>query len=131
MLNSTSISDSGLEYLKDLKNLKDLQLRLTSVSDVGLQHLHGLKKLEDLDLQQTKVTPQGIADLQKALPNCKIESDSLTTNDPDRRAAEWVLSIGGQVDVIANDKKVTANRLEDLPKDHSLWLRLVLMITRR
>jgi len=61
MLNSTSISDSGLEYLKDLKNLKDLQLRLTSVSDVGLQHLHGLKKLEDLDLQQTKVTPQGIA----------------------------------------------------------------------
>jgi len=117
MLNSTSISDSGLEYLKDLKNLKDLQLRLTSVSDVGLQHLHGLKKLEDLDLQQTKVTPQGIADLQKALPNCKIESDSLTTNDPDRRAAEWVLSIGGQVDVIANDKKVTANRLEDLPKE--------------
>ena len=69
------ITDSGLLHLKDLKNLKKLGLGLTPVTDLGLQHLHGLKNLESLDLQETKVTPQGIAELQKALPNCKIVSD--------------------------------------------------------
>ncbi len=37
--------------------------------------------------------------------------------NPDRRAAEWVLSIGGQVAVFANDKKVAAKRLENLPTE--------------
>ncbi|WP_232103766.1 protein kinase domain-containing protein [Gimesia algae] len=74
-LTNCKITDSGLEHLQDLKNLRDLRLDLTPVSDAGLQHLYGLKKLENLDLRETKVTPQGIADLQKVLPNCKIESD--------------------------------------------------------
>lgn len=74
-VSNCNISDSGLEHLSDLKSLTDLGLNLTSITDVGLQHLTGLSKLETLDLQETKVTPQGIANLQKALPNCKVESD--------------------------------------------------------
>ncbi|MCH9655585.1 MAG: hypothetical protein K0U86_09530 [Planctomycetes bacterium] len=74
-ITNCKITDSGLEHLKDSKNLKSLELQLTPVTDIGLQHLHGLKKLESLDLRETKVTPRGVADLQKALPNCKISSD--------------------------------------------------------
>ena len=74
-ITNCKITDSGLTHLKDLKNLRDLRLDLTPISDAGLQHLYGLKKLEDLNLRNTKVTAQGIAELQKALPNCKIVSD--------------------------------------------------------
>jgi len=35
-------------------------------------HLKGLTKLQKLFLASTKVTDAGVADLQKALPNCKI-----------------------------------------------------------
>jgi len=36
-------------------------------------HLKGLTKLQRLDLKKyTRITEAGIADLQKALPNCKI-----------------------------------------------------------
>ncbi|QDU15061.1 Serine/threonine-protein kinase PknB [Gimesia maris] len=71
----TAVGDKGLQHISGLDNLTVLSLDGNQVTDVGLQHLHGLKKLEYLDLESTKVTPQGIADLQKALPNCKIVSD--------------------------------------------------------
>lgn len=74
-ITNCKITDSGLEHLKDLKNLKTLGLQLTPVTDLGLQHLYSLKMLMSLNLRQTKVTPQGIANLQKALPKCKIVSD--------------------------------------------------------
>jgi len=35
-------------------------------------HIKGLTQLQDLGLQQTKVTDAGIAEMEKALPNCKI-----------------------------------------------------------
>ena len=38
----------------------------------GLVHLKGLTKLQRLKLGGTKVTDAGVADLQKALSNCKI-----------------------------------------------------------
>jgi hypothetical protein len=35
-------------------------------------HLKGLTRLETLTLGGTKITDTGVAELQKALPNCKI-----------------------------------------------------------
>jgi hypothetical protein len=35
-------------------------------------HLKGLTNLQELSLYYTKVTDAGVANLQKALPNCKI-----------------------------------------------------------
>ena len=37
-----------------------------------LVHLKGLTKLQALYLNGTKVTDAGVAELKKALPNCKI-----------------------------------------------------------
>lgn len=40
---------------------------------VGIKELAKLQKLEWLMLDRTKVTKAGVAELKKALPNCKIE----------------------------------------------------------
>ena len=66
------ITDAGLVHLKGLTNLEQLDLVDTQVTDAGLVHLKGLTKLRTLFLDSTQVTDAGIADLQKALPKCKI-----------------------------------------------------------
>jgi serine/threonine protein kinase/Leucine-rich repeat (LRR) protein len=91
-LNATRLTDAGLALLKDFKGLRHIDVRSTQVTDAGIQRLESLTNLEHLDLQETKVTDQGVARLRQALPNCRI-----AWGDPDRRAAEWVLSVGGSL----------------------------------
>jgi hypothetical protein len=71
-LENTGITDAGLEHLKGLVHLRYLNLYGTGVTDAGLEHLKGLASLGNLYLWQTKVTDAGEANLQKALPNVKI-----------------------------------------------------------
>jgi uncharacterized membrane protein len=72
-LDNTQVSDAGLAVFKDCKNLTGLTLSETQVSDTGIKHLAGLKNLGSLDLRGTKATAAGVAELQKALPKCKID----------------------------------------------------------
>ena len=66
-------TDLGLKhYLAALETHTALNLSGWKITDAGLVHLKGLTKLETLSLNFTKVTDAGVADLQKALPNCKI-----------------------------------------------------------
>ena len=44
----------------------------SQIDRLGLVHLKGLTRLETLTLGGTKITEAGVAELQKALPNCKI-----------------------------------------------------------
>ena len=69
---STRVRDADLKELKDLKQLTSLQLGGGRVTDAGLKGLKDLKQLTSLNLGSTKVTDDGVADLQKALPGCKI-----------------------------------------------------------
>jgi len=69
----TKVTDTGLEYLKELTRLQDLNLAGTRVTDAGLVHLKGLTKLQGLHLRKAKVTDAGVKELLKALPNCKID----------------------------------------------------------
>ena len=67
------VTDAGLKELADLPGLEDLSLTFCEgVTDAGLKELAGLKGLRKLYLFGTKVTDAGVADLQKALPDCKI-----------------------------------------------------------
>ena len=50
----------------------ELSLHDTKITDAGLVHLKGLTGLQSLGLSGPKITDAGVADLQKALPNCKI-----------------------------------------------------------
>ena len=69
---SSQITDAGVVHLKGLTGLQTLNLYRTKVTDAGLVHLKGLTGLQTLGLGGTKITDAGVADLQKALPNCKI-----------------------------------------------------------
>jgi serine/threonine protein kinase/Leucine-rich repeat (LRR) protein len=69
---ATRVSNAGLAHLKEMTKLEFLNLSWTSVGDDGLKHLAGLKSLTRLAIDGTKVTRDGVAELQKALPNCKI-----------------------------------------------------------
>ena len=71
-VNREATTDTVLVHLKGLTNLQDLNLP-SQITDAGLVHLKGMTGLQTLYLRGTKVTDAGVADLQKALPNCKIE----------------------------------------------------------
>ena len=66
------ITGKGLESLKDLPNLQVVQLIGTHTTDQDLQSLRVLSKLVFIDLKDTKVTDAGVAELKKALPNCRV-----------------------------------------------------------
>ena len=56
-LSYTHVSDLGLERLRPLKGVTDLNLRYAEhVTDEGLAHLKGWKKLEKIDVTGTKIT---------------------------------------------------------------------------
>ena len=62
---STSITDVGMKELKNLKHLTNLELRYTKVTDAGLKELRELKQLRTLNLWGTQVTDAGIKELKE------------------------------------------------------------------
>lgn len=64
--------DEPLGEIATISSLHCLSLMGSSVSDEGLQHLKQLKELVALDLKETDVPEAGVAALKNALPNCEI-----------------------------------------------------------
>ena len=129
-LTGIRLSDMGLAHFQNSKNLTSLKLDLTTVSDRGLERITGHTNLSLLQLMQTKVTEAGVKKLSAALPGCKIEWDGgsviqpSNSTDPDRRAAAYVLSIGGSVQVNEDSRELTTS--SQLPHD-PLRLKVVLL----
>jgi serine/threonine protein kinase len=65
-LTGTKVSDVGLAHFKDCENLTILALGRTRVSDMGLAHFKEWKDLTYLCLDYTKVTDRGLAHLKGA-----------------------------------------------------------------
>src|SRR5580765_2984691 len=57
-LDATLITDAGLKHLQVLRQLRRLQVAYSAVTDAGLQHLETLSNLEGLNTRRTKVTPE-------------------------------------------------------------------------
>jgi Leucine-rich repeat (LRR) protein len=75
VLDHTQITDVGLKEVAKMQKLKKLSLDGTKITDVSLKDIAKLQKLTNLDLLGTKVTKAGVAELQKALPKCRIDSN--------------------------------------------------------
>ncbi len=72
LLMGTATTNEDLPALKDISNLKSLDLRGTTVTDEGLVHLKSLTSLEFLNVERTGVTHDAAEELRKALPNADI-----------------------------------------------------------
>ena len=55
-----------------LQKLFYLNLSSTKITNEGLREVVKLQKLRSLELTNTKTTAAGAAELQKALPKCRI-----------------------------------------------------------
>ncbi|WP_372366357.1 hypothetical protein [Candidatus Uabimicrobium sp. HlEnr_7] len=79
-LDRTKITNLGLQYLSSVTIWERLDLEYTNIDDSGLVHLRNHTELEHLNLCCPGVTSEGVAELQKFLPQCKIEhlNNSLT-----------------------------------------------------
>ena len=60
----------------EMQTIEKLGFSNSPITDAALPELKQLKGLVILHLFGTKVTAAGVADLQQALPNCKIEWDA-------------------------------------------------------
>lgn len=69
-LSRSPITDAGLEHLRRLPQLQQLNLDGTRITDDGLVILKGLTNLRELDISDTQISDAGFAELQAALPNC-------------------------------------------------------------
>ena len=77
-LGSSRITDAGLEHLKGLPGLQELDFGGSQITDAGLAHIKELTRLQDLLLPEG-ISDAGIAELQNALPKCKISKKDATS----------------------------------------------------
>jgi hypothetical protein len=73
-LDRTKITDKGLANLKELQNLRYLNLVGTAVTEKGVLQLKDLKSLRSIYLYQTGVKKSEWNDLKKAFPKTLIDS---------------------------------------------------------
>jgi hypothetical protein len=71
-LQGCEVGDAELRELLAVPELKRLYLNGVNVTDASVETLAQLRRLEVLSLGGTRMTPKAIAELQKALPDCKI-----------------------------------------------------------
>jgi hypothetical protein len=62
-LNSSAITDEGMQSLKEVRSVGWLSLNLTSITDAGLKELAGMVQLERLRLHGTRITNDGLQHL--------------------------------------------------------------------
>lgn len=112
-----NVDDDGLALLRGFSNLTYLDLRQTQAGDATLERLARLTKLNRLSVINTMVTEAGVKRLSAALKGCKIEWDGGTIEPmfSERQAAEWVLSIGGTVTIVENDRDRIIGVVADMP----------------
>jgi Leucine Rich Repeat (LRR) protein len=65
LLRRTGVADTGMVYLKDLRELRVLDLGMTQVTDVGLQNLAELTRLRQLLFWGNKIEDDGLSAIER------------------------------------------------------------------
>ena len=102
-LGGTEVTDAGLEHLKGLRQLEKLDLYDTGITDAGLEHLKGLRQLQKLGLSGTEVTDAGLEHL-KGLRQLRTLDLRLTKVkgrlDPTERESQGPQFVGLDADAV-------------------------------
>jgi len=77
LLNGTNVSGEGLVHLKGLKSLRNLGLCVDNLSKVGVGHLKEMTWLHELTLGEGNVSEATVADIRKALPDCRVDLEQI------------------------------------------------------
>lgn len=109
-LEGTKVTDKGLASIVSLPKLEQLRLSYTEVSDAGLEHLRQLSSLKKVWLDHTAVTDAKVQSLQDSMPGCQF-----IRVDPERKVGQWVLDLGGKLDVVVRGKTVVVEFGGQLP----------------
>jgi tRNA A-37 threonylcarbamoyl transferase component Bud32 len=117
-LSDTRITDAGLAPLTNHKSLMMLDVSSTVVTDGGLKPLIECPSLVELKLAMTRVTRTGVLEFAKSAPQCRMVWDGgmIEPTDPDRRTAEYALSVGGYLQVEVNGQEREVKTAADLPQ---------------
>lgn len=70
-LESTNVTDIGLEYLADFKQLNRLVLGGSQITDASTKPLEKLRQLKQLELKDTAISDNNVKEIFAALPNLK------------------------------------------------------------
>lgn len=120
----STISALGMDTLKDHPNLAELQFHDMKFAEGSLMKLTAVKTLRLLNFHESEATLEEAKQLAEAMPWCEVrfvgrgEKKATTFNEGraerDRKAAEWVLSVGGSVRI---DGRVSSpiDKVADLP----------------
>lgn len=69
------MNDVDLRIVRALSSLEEIDLRNTQITDDGLAYLLDMKNLKKLNLEGTRVSNKAVNLLQEALPDCDIKWD--------------------------------------------------------
>ena len=90
-LSVTEIMDSDLKGLASFKYLNELFLECTNITDDAVQYLKELVNLKSLNVNTTGITEMGIAELRNILPQCKISHTKVTLSKEAKRNFQFML----------------------------------------
>ncbi len=106
------VNDPSAKDLSQLLQISELTLSTGTMTDAGLAELNRLTSLKVLNITGNAITASGVAALKTALPACKITWDAgvtpsqpATAADAERSVAQWVLGVGGTIDVKTSPTK--------------------------
>ncbi|MFQ3225401.1 MAG: hypothetical protein ACI8Z5_001661 [Lentimonas sp.] len=71
-LNESNVTTVDLASLPELRKLATLNLYGTAIGDDAIEPLAAIRSLRQLHLYNSQFTAEGVAQLQQALPRCKI-----------------------------------------------------------
>jgi hypothetical protein len=76
LLGCPGVTGEGLTSLRRMKGLQELDLRGCEVTDADIFSLRSMQNLEWIQLGGCrKVTPEGVRQLQRMMPNTRVEKD--------------------------------------------------------
>jgi internalin A len=92
-------NDSEIQYLETLNNLQELYIacstfdKILEITDASVKTLIKFKSLKILYLWDTQISEGGLRQIQKALPNCEIDTGAIKDKIPEESEDNLVIRI--------------------------------------